>query len=111
MKRIHRSTDFIFVGYLRSVLEDAGIPCHLRNEHLLGASGDLPPNETWPEIWVIHDADATRAQRILEPLLDRGPDAVGDRTAWQCENCGEQLEPQFTACWSCGGSETEEFLA
>ena len=22
---------------------------------------------------------------------------------WACRTCGEQLEPQFTQCWRCGG--------
>lgn len=99
MKRIHVADDPILVGYLKSVIEAAGIACIVRNEMLIGASGELPPNECWPELWVLDERDASAASAILSQALEApSPDAA----AWICDHCGEDSEAQFQVCWSCG---------
>ena len=40
MERIHIADDPIFIGYLKSLLEAEGIACNVRNELLLGGSGE-----------------------------------------------------------------------
>lgn len=98
MKRVFRAEDALIVGFLRDVLENAGIRCLLRNEHLGGAAGQVPPLECWPEIWVTDDADAGRAERLLgDTLRERD-----DQPAWSCPGCGESIESQFGRCWNCG---------
>ena len=111
MKRLYCTADFVFLGYLRGVLEDAGIACHTKNEHLLGAAGDLPPTEIWPELWIINDGDWMRASRFIETLSETLNAAQDERTPWRCEQCGELLEPQFTDCWVCETVGRDEFLA
>ncbi len=98
MQRLYAADDPIFVGYLKTLLEDAGIPAIVRNEHLIGATGELPPHECWPELWVLDDADETAARRIVTAALA----APAETEAWRCGHCGEHLEPQFNACWRCG---------
>lgn len=99
MERIHTGEDPIFMGYLKSLLEAEGIACNVRNELLLGGSGELPPNECWPELWVLDDADADAARAIVEQVLQQPP---ADAAPWRCEHCSEPCEPQFNACWRCG---------
>jgi hypothetical protein len=99
MERIHIADDPIFIGYLKSLLEAEGIACNVRNELLLGGSGELPPNECWPELWVLHEADLDAARAIVEKILRDPP---GGGAVWKCFYCGEDCEPQFTACWRCG---------
>ena len=99
MQKLHTADDPIFIGYLRSLLEAEGIACNIRNELLIGGSGELPPNECWPEIWVLNDDDFQRATAIVDkarqnPRIDDEP--------WQCTHCHESSEAQFTACWQCG---------
>ena len=107
MKRVYRSHDSLLVGSLRALLEEAGVRCLVKNEHLLGAAGDLPPLETWPELWVIDEADLERARRLLEALLERRVEGE----PWWCPRCGERLEPQFTACWRCEAPAPDSMLA
>ena len=40
------------VGHIRNLLENQGLVCITKNEHLTIASGEIPLNECWPEIWV-----------------------------------------------------------
>ena len=97
MHKIYTAADPIFVGYLRSLLEDRGIQCLVRNELLQGGAGELPPNECWPELWIIDPRDETLARDIIDNT--KTPQA---RAAWVCHVCGESAEGQFSACWSCG---------
>jgi hypothetical protein len=61
--------------------------------------GDLPPAECQAEVWVLNDADAPLAERLLVAAAPTGPE-------WQCA-CGERLGAQFTQCWHCGAYRTE----
>ena len=99
MERIHTQDDPIFMGYLKTLLIAEGIACTVRNELLIGGSGELPPNECWPELWVLHAVDAERARTIVNEALTNPP---GDGESWECTRCGEKCESQFTACWQCG---------
>jgi hypothetical protein len=98
MRRVYTSADAVQCGWLASVLETAGIRCLLRNAYLGGAAGELPVNECWPEIWVLDDADAPRAERLLREAA-APPAAAGP---WRCPACGETLEASFGQCWHCG---------
>jgi hypothetical protein len=86
------------VAHARNILIAAGIDSELRNQYLAGALGDLPMLETWPQVWV-EDQLETAALRALEKA-SAAPTGVN----WTCGECGEQLEPQFTTCWRCGGA-------
>ena len=99
MKRVFSSHDPMLAGYLRTVLEEQGIACLVRNEYLQGGVGELPPTECWPEVWVVEDGQEARARAIVEEIRHTGPSGEG----WRCSACGEWIEPQFGACWRCAG--------
>ncbi len=98
MKRLLVLQDPILAGHFHALLEESGISCLLRNHFLGGAAGELPPNECWPEIWVVHEHDADRARGIIEDARS----SIEESTHWRCALCGEALEPQFMECWKCG---------
>jgi hypothetical protein len=83
---------------VKDLLEEANIPCMVRNENLSTALGELPFTECSPEIWIQNDDDYLRATEIVEgwrnaEFEDHGP--------WLCR-CGETIEGQFSSCWKCG---------
>ncbi len=98
MPRVYSSFDLVAVHHARNLLEAEGIRAVVRNERLASAMGELPPAECQAEVWVIDESDVQRAERLLR----EGRPVAGP--AWTCPACGEQLEPQFTQCWRCGGS-------
>jgi hypothetical protein len=98
MKRVFRAASLIQVAHARNVLLTAGIQSELRNQYLAGALGDLPMLETWPQLYV----DDEDEQIALRALARASTAAVG--ASWTCPQCGEVLEPQFTACWRCGST-------
>jgi hypothetical protein len=96
MKRVFRAASLIQVAHARNVLLAAGIHSELRNQYLAGALGDLPMLETWPQLFV----DDSDEQPALRALAHAATAPAGD--SWNCRECGEVLEPQFTSCWRCG---------
>lgn len=98
MTKLFTSQNITEVELLRSVLEEGGIASMVRNQYTSIARGEIPFTETWPELWVVNDADLVQAQALL--AQDEGPDTDADQD-WTCANCGEEIEGQFTSCWNC----------
>lgn len=84
------------------LLASGGIEAEVRGEALFSARGEVPVTPaTLPSVWVLDDARAGEALQIIEvQAAERAAGAVAGQP-WKCENCGETVEPQFTACWNC----------
>jgi hypothetical protein len=89
---------------VQGLLDEANIPCMIRNEHLATALGELAPANCSPEIWILNDADYSRAKEIVEALRKAN---VETNEPWTCPACGEAIEGQFTSCWKCGKDRPE----
>jgi hypothetical protein len=100
MQRLYSSSDPLLIGHLKTVLEQHHIGCFTKNAYLLGAAGELPPTEAWPQLWVEDDADFERAREIIAGVLEED----GGGPPWTCRRCGEESEPQFAECWRCGAA-------
>jgi hypothetical protein len=96
MKRIVASANSAELGLLKSRLEAAGIPCHIRNEQ---TSQVIPTTAFAAELCVLHEADYPRALELCAAWQQPPP---ASQQPWSCPRCGEQLEGQFTSCWKCG---------
>lgn len=91
---------------LRGLLEVEGIRAVIRGDDMLPLQGgSLFHVETRPSVWVLAD-DAARYARAVEIAgayaAGRPAPEDGEESGWRCASCGESIEPQFTACWSCG---------
>ena len=84
---------------LRAALDEAGIPCMIRNESLSVGKGDIPFTECVPELWILNDEELPKAKAIVDAELAA---ATMPRAAWVCSGCGEASEGQFGSCWKCG---------
>jgi hypothetical protein len=96
MKRVFSSFSLVAAHHARNLLEVEGIRAVVRNEILSSAMGELPPAECQIEVWILRDAEAQRAERVLHAT------PAGNETSWQCPSCSEACDPQFTQCWRCG---------
>ena len=101
MRKVYTSYNSAIIGHARQVLENHAIACVVRNDFLLGGAGELPVNETWPELWVIDDRDFDRARALVDSIVAA---ARASGAPWRCASCCEQMEGQFTDCWNCGAS-------
>ena len=84
---------------LKSILEEADIPCLIRNEYL--SPGEAPFIS--PELWILNDEDYPRAKEIVDAWQNA---KIENHGPWVCR-CGETIEGQFTACWKCGRERQE----
>jgi len=97
MIKVFEDFDYMRVGQMQSLLESHDIKTFLKNQFGFGGTGELPFVETVPQLFVINDADAPRAQELLEVELK----AAEPRKAWVCKDCGMEIDGSFTDCWNC----------
>jgi hypothetical protein len=98
MKRVWSGSSLPDTAHFGNLLEHAGVACIIKNRELGGGIGDLPVFDCAPEIWVLDDGDAERAAALIRDSVRQATSAA----PWHCPQCGEDNEPQFAACWSCG---------
>lgn len=96
MEKLFSHDDRFLVQQVRSELDAANIPYLVKNEYAGGAIGELPWQETQMELWVVDEQWLRRATDIVEALT---PEAVSE--TWQCVQCGEKNDGNFSICWSC----------
>lgn len=99
MKKVFVSQNLIEVEMRKEWLEQAGIPCTIKNQRSSGLAGEIPFTEVFPELWVIQDEDDGRARQLLEEGLVSLPSS---EDTWACTGCRERHENQFAICWNCG---------
>lgn len=96
MKEVLSLPESAELELLKNMLEEAGIPCALRNEQLSSA---LPATPFNVELWIVNDDDLPKAQELCQAWLHP---PTGDAGNWVCANCGQRLSEQFDSCWKCG---------
>jgi hypothetical protein len=102
MQRFFRHHDRFHVYQVKSILDEAGIPCFVRNELVQGAIGEIPPMDSEPEIWLQDDEWQPKAQRILKRFYeDQAEISLDNKNDWACLHCGQMNEYQFAICWQC----------
>jgi hypothetical protein len=102
MKYLFAATNMVdtgYIGMLQSSLEELGIACLIRNEHLSMAKGEIPFTECYPELWILNDDDYSRAKDMIDTWRTSKAEIHDE---WLCPGCGETIEGQFTSCWKCG---------
>ena len=105
MKRVYSEPNQIFIHQIKDLLEEKRITSIIKNEHLSGGVGELPPTEVWPELWVVNKEDYEPAKRIVDEFMQS---IKANPQSWECSNCGEEIEGQFNICWSCGLESTSK---
>lgn len=98
MQLLYSSLNLHEVHHLKNLLEVEGIRCRITNELLSRLAGEIPFTECAPQLWLLNEGDLDRARQVVR---DFGRSAAAAPT-WQCPDCGESLEGQFSTCWQCG---------
>ena len=96
MIRIYSTPNAPIAHLVRHALEGEGIAADVRGETRAAFVGEIPPIETWVEVWVREDDVALAAPLVQTFVTD---DATPE--GWTCA-CGETLDGAFGTCWSCG---------
>lgn len=88
----------------KDYLLEKGIPAVVKGAMLTGIIGEIPVN-TFPTVWIDDDRDFDIARQYVEKY-ERQIKENGNDDSWCCTGCGEENEPQFLLCWSCGEEKT-----
>lgn len=102
MKPLYTARHATDAHLIRGYLEAQGITAVVRGEYLAGAIGELPADLC--KVWVVDDRDYAAASRMVQDFLRGEAARAHAHEPWCCAKCGETLEGQFTACWSCGSA-------
>ncbi len=88
------------VYQIKQLLDDAQIPCVVKNDFAQGAIGELSPIDSAPEVWLVDESWRPKAQQRVDDFLAEQV-ALADDEDWQCAHCHEDNEANFGICWSC----------
>ncbi|BCM91171.1 hypothetical protein IAD21_03035 [Abditibacteriota bacterium] len=99
MKLVYSHPNFPYVGLMRSLLENNGIPSFIRNEYLSMLRGEIPPLEASPELWVADEDFETAQSIITQSRTHSTPENA--LASWTCPRCGAENEANMGLCWNC----------
>lgn len=100
MKPLHTARHAAEAHLVRGYLESEGVDAVVRGEYLAGGIGELPVGLC--KVWIVDDRQFARAGQLLDAFLNGDAARTYAHERWQCPQCSEKLEGQFTACWKCG---------
>jgi hypothetical protein len=98
MKRLTTAPNLALATLWADLLSHAGVPTTVQRQYASSIAGEVPVDQTLPELWVEDDAQLEAARRLLHEL--RHPPT----RRWRCPGCGELIEGPFEQCWNCGTS-------
>lgn len=100
MKRVHNARHMTEAHLIRGFLESHGIDAIVRGDFLTGGWGELPVDVC--AVWISDDSRFDDADQLLKDFLKGALARIHSGNGWQCPQCSEIIEGQFTACWQCG---------
>jgi hypothetical protein len=95
MRRLIQAPNLVLATLWADQLGAAGIATSVQRAYASGIAGEIPPDQSLPEVWV-DDADRERAETLLAEW--RHP----PEHTWACPRCHEIVDGPFEQCWSCG---------
>lgn len=102
---LFRHHDRFEVYRVFNMLKDSGVPCFVKNELIQGAIGDIPPQDSEPEVWLLEqDWQAKAKQLIVDFNQEQRTLQTEHLDPWVCSSCQEDNESTFNICWNCGAS-------
>lgn len=87
---------------LSRFLDSQGMPVYLAESPSRWAVGEIPFLEVASELYLADPDFLEECLRLIKRFRAGLPGVRG--AVWQCGPCGEVHEPQFGACWNCGGA-------
>ena len=96
VKRLTSAPNLALATLWAQMLCDAGVATTVQRQYASSIAGEVPPDQTLPELWVDDDAQLEYARALLHEL--RHPPA----RRWACRGCRELIDGPFEQCWNCG---------
>ena len=101
MKRLLQAPNLALATLWADQLGSAGIDASVQRAYASGIAGEIPPDQSLPEIWVLDDAQWARAKTLMAEWQSL------PSVTWACRACQEIVEGPFGQCWNCGAMRPE----
>ncbi|MDB6006415.1 MAG: hypothetical protein JWR15_3402 [Prosthecobacter sp.] len=97
MRDLITSIDSTRLGFFKSILDEAGIACFIRNE-TTAQLVNIFAMPFQPTLCLLNDADYEQASALLRPHQSS---AGSSSEEWLCPSCKESNPVSFEVCWKC----------
>ena len=78
MKKVYTADSVAIAWHFRNVLEQHGIRSLVKNDKLYSVGGEIPINESLPEVWVEQALNAKHAESIIQLIENHEFDEDGE---------------------------------
>ncbi len=96
MKRLLQAPNLALATLWADMLSTAGIASTVQRAYASGIAGEIPPDQSLPEVWVQDNTQHAKALALFD-AWQRTP-----HRRWACSGCGEIVDGPFEQCWNCG---------
>ncbi len=96
MKRVIQAPNLAMATLWADMLAGVGIPASVQRAYASGIAGEIPPDQSLPEVWVRHDEQQAQARELLHQWQH------APHRRWACPGCHEIIDGPFEQCWKCG---------
>jgi hypothetical protein len=94
MQRLVQAPNIVIAALWVDVLRQAGVEASTQRYFLGSVSGELPPDQCLPEVWLHDDRQLPQARQVLDAWRNT------PQRRWVCA-CGELVDGGFEQCWNC----------
>ena len=96
MRRLTSAPNLALATLWADLLSHAGVPTTVQRAYASSIAGEIPPDQTLPELWVEDENQWQQARTLLDELRHPRP------RHWVCPSCQETVDGPFEQCWNCG---------
>jgi hypothetical protein len=98
MRRLTSAPNLALATLWADLLSHAGVPTTVQRAYASSIAGEIPPDQTLPELWVEDENQWQHARTLLDELRHPRP------RHWVCPSCQEIVDGPFEQCWNCGAA-------
>ncbi len=96
MRRLITAPNIAIATLWADMLTQAGMDANVQRAYASSIAGEIPPDQSQPEIWLMDDSRLEEARALLRAMQNR------PTRHWLCLACREQVDGPFEQCWNCG---------
>ena len=96
MRRVVQAPNLMIATLWADMLTQAGFAATVQRAYASSIAGEIPPDQSLPEVWVADESHHARALALVRELQNPA------ERRWVCDGCGEVVEGPFEQCWACG---------
>ena len=96
MRRLLQAPNLALATLWVDMLGDVGIAATVQRAYAGAIAGEIPPDQSLPEIWLQDDTQHAQAATLLREWQH------APHRHWICQRCHEAVDGPFDECWNCG---------